>query len=112
MSPRSFAKIEQALGPIEILVNNAGIGYFGPTHEAAEENWDTVLDTNLKSVFLLSKAVAPGMIRLRTAATSLISRRLRARARSRAAEFTAPRNGACWGSRSAWPRICGRTEFA
>jgi 3-oxoacyl-[acyl-carrier protein] reductase len=55
-------KTQQALGPIDILVNNAGVGYFGPTHEAAEMNWDTVLDTNLKSVFLLSKAVAPGMI--------------------------------------------------
>jgi 3-oxoacyl-[acyl-carrier protein] reductase len=53
---------EQSLGPIEILVNNAGIGYFGPTHEASESNWDAVLDTNLKSVFLLSRAVAPGMI--------------------------------------------------
>jgi NADP-dependent 3-hydroxy acid dehydrogenase YdfG len=56
------AKTEQSLGPIEILVNNAGIGYFGPTHEASEKNWDDVLDTNLKSVFLMSKAVAPGMI--------------------------------------------------
>ena len=58
-------KTEQALGTIEILVNNAGTGYFGPTHEAAEEMWDTVIDTNLKSVFLVSKAVAPGMIGLR-----------------------------------------------
>ena len=55
-------KTEQSLGPVEILVNNAGIGYFGPTHEASEANWDAVLDTNLKSVFLLSRAVAPGMI--------------------------------------------------
>jgi 3-oxoacyl-[acyl-carrier protein] reductase len=58
------AKTEQRFGTIEILVNNAGIGYFGPTHEASENAWDTVLDTNLKSVFLLSKAVAPGMMRL------------------------------------------------
>jgi len=58
-------KSEQTLGPIEILVNNAGTGYFGPTHEATEANWDTVLDTNLKSVFLLSKAVARGMIERR-----------------------------------------------
>ena len=57
---------EKALGPIEFLVNNAGIGYFGPTHEAAEANWDAVVDTNLKSVFLLSKAVAPGMIQRKT----------------------------------------------
>jgi 3-oxoacyl-[acyl-carrier protein] reductase len=55
-------KTQQAFGPIDILVNNAGVGYFGPTHEAAESNWDAVLDTNLKSVFLLSKAVAAGMI--------------------------------------------------
>jgi len=53
---------EKTLGPVEILGNNAGIGYFGPTHEATEANWDTVLDTNLKSVFLASKAVAAGMI--------------------------------------------------
>jgi 3-oxoacyl-[acyl-carrier protein] reductase len=57
---------EKTLGSVEILVNNAGIGYFGPTHEASEANWDSVLDTNLKSVFLASKAVAPGMIQRRT----------------------------------------------
>jgi NAD(P)-dependent dehydrogenase (short-subunit alcohol dehydrogenase family) len=56
---------EQLLGPIEILVNNAGIGYFAPVQEASEANWDAVLDTNLKAVFLLSKAVAPGMIQRR-----------------------------------------------
>src|ERR1700683_1078723 len=55
-------KTERALGPIEILVNNAGIGVFGPIQDASEANWDAVLDTNLKSVFLLSRAVAPGMI--------------------------------------------------
>jgi NAD(P)-dependent dehydrogenase (short-subunit alcohol dehydrogenase family) len=58
-------KTKQALGAIDILVNNAGIGYFGPFHEATEANWDSVLDTNLKSVFLLSKAVAKGMIERR-----------------------------------------------
>ncbi len=56
---------ERSLGPIEILVNNAGIGWFGPAHEASEATWDAVLDTNLKAVFLLSKAVAPGMIHRR-----------------------------------------------
>ena len=56
---------QKALGPVEILVNNAGTGYFGPSHEASEANWDTVLDTNLKSVFLMTKAVAPGMIERR-----------------------------------------------
>jgi 3-oxoacyl-[acyl-carrier protein] reductase len=55
-------KVEQRLGPIDILVNNAGIGYFGPIQNASEENWDQVLDTNLKAVFLVTKAVIPGMI--------------------------------------------------
>lgn len=56
---------ERSLGPIEILVNNAGIGYFAPVQEASEADWDSVLDTNLKAVFLLSSAVAPGMIQRR-----------------------------------------------
>src|SRR5580704_7597902 len=56
---------EEELGPVQILVNNAGIRYFGPTHEASEATWDSVLDTNLKAVFLMSKAVAAGMIERR-----------------------------------------------
>lgn len=54
---------ERALGPIAILVNNAGMGLFGPAHEKTEAEWDRVLDANLKSVFLMSRAVAPLMIR-------------------------------------------------
>lgn len=53
---------EARLGSIAILVNNAGIGVFGPVHEKSEEEWDRLMDTNLKSVFLVSKAVVPGMI--------------------------------------------------
>lgn len=55
-------KTQTSFGTIDILVNNAGTGYFGPVHEASETNWDGVLDTNLKGVFLMTKAVAPGMI--------------------------------------------------
>ncbi|MGH9675691.1 MAG: SDR family oxidoreductase [Candidatus Acidiferrum sp.] len=57
------AKTESALGNISILVNNAGIGLFGPAHEKTEDDWDRVLDSNLKSVFLVSRAVIPSMIR-------------------------------------------------
>jgi 3-oxoacyl-[acyl-carrier protein] reductase len=59
-------RIEGTLGPVDILINNAGVGHFGPVQDAAEENWDVVLDTNLKAVFLLSKAVAKGMIQRKT----------------------------------------------
>lgn len=53
---------EAALGPVSILVNNAGMGLFGPLHEKTEAEWDTLMNTNLKSVFLVSRAVIPGMI--------------------------------------------------
>jgi NAD(P)-dependent dehydrogenase (short-subunit alcohol dehydrogenase family) len=55
------AETEAALGAISILVNNAGIGVFGPAHEKTEADWDRVLNTNLKSVFLVSRAVIPSM---------------------------------------------------
>jgi 3-oxoacyl-[acyl-carrier protein] reductase len=56
-------KTQVALGPISILVNNAGIGVFGPAHEKTEDEWDRVLNTNLKGAFLVSRAVIPAMIR-------------------------------------------------
>jgi 3-oxoacyl-[acyl-carrier protein] reductase len=55
-------KTQATLGPISILVNNAGIGLFGAAHEKTEADWDRVLDTNLKGVFQVSRAVAPSMI--------------------------------------------------
>ena len=54
---------QRTLGSIDILVNNAGIGIFGPFHLQTDETWNRVLDTNLKSVFLASRAVIPEMIR-------------------------------------------------
>jgi 3-oxoacyl-[acyl-carrier protein] reductase len=59
-------RTQQELGPIDILVNNAGTGVFGPFHEFGETEWNTVMDTNLKSVFLMCRAVAPEMIRRET----------------------------------------------
>jgi NAD(P)-dependent dehydrogenase (short-subunit alcohol dehydrogenase family) len=58
---------EEKLGPITLLINNAGIGNpgFGPVHDKSESDWDLVLNTNLKSIFLVSRAVAPLMIRRR-----------------------------------------------
>lgn len=52
----------KSLGALDILVNNAGIGHFAPVHEFTEADWDALLDTNLKGVFLMSRAVIPGMI--------------------------------------------------
>ena len=56
---------EAALGPISILVNNAGMGLFGPVQDKTEQEWDTLMNTNLKSIFLVSRRVIPGMIQHR-----------------------------------------------
>jgi 3-oxoacyl-[acyl-carrier protein] reductase len=56
---------EVALGPISILVNNAGMGLFGPVQEKSEQEWDIVMNTNLKSIFLVSRRVIPAMIQRR-----------------------------------------------
>jgi 3-oxoacyl-[acyl-carrier protein] reductase len=55
---------EKQFGGITILVNNAGTGGggFGAIQEKSEEEWDQVMNTNLKSVFFASRAVIPGMI--------------------------------------------------
>jgi NAD(P)-dependent dehydrogenase (short-subunit alcohol dehydrogenase family) len=63
-SVRGFvARVREALGDPSILVNNAGVGIFHPAQEIEEAEWDRVLDTNLKGAFLMSREVAPQMIR-------------------------------------------------
>ena len=52
---------EERVGPIDILVNNAGIARPQPVEEIAESDWDELLDVNLKSCFLVTQAVLPGM---------------------------------------------------
>lgn len=56
------ATIEAEFAPIDILINNAGIQRRAPLAEMTEEQWRTVIDTNLTSVFLVARAVAPRMI--------------------------------------------------
>ncbi len=58
----------QAFGRVDILVNNAGITRDNILLRLTEEDWDAVLDTNLKGAFLLTKAVARDMLRRRAGA--------------------------------------------
>ena len=62
---RMVSDAEQALGPIGILVNNAGIARPQQLEEITERDWDELIDINLKSCFLVTQAVAPGMRRRR-----------------------------------------------
>jgi 3-oxoacyl-[acyl-carrier protein] reductase len=58
-----IAIVERELGPVDILVNNAGIARNQKMEEITESDWDEVLAVNLKSVFLVTQAVLPGMRR-------------------------------------------------
>ncbi|HEX9764486.1 MAG TPA: SDR family NAD(P)-dependent oxidoreductase [Candidatus Acidoferrales bacterium] len=62
----AFEKVLAWAGRADVLVNNAGIGGFGAVHELSDEVWDDTLDTNLRGVFLCSRAVASQMIRQRS----------------------------------------------
>ncbi len=46
------AEIAARLGPVDILVNNAGIGLFKASIDLSEDEWDAMIDTNLKGAFL------------------------------------------------------------
>ena len=56
-----IAAIEADLGPIEVLVNNAGITRDGTMHRMSFDQWDAVIQTNLASCFNCSRAVIEGM---------------------------------------------------
>jgi NAD(P)-dependent dehydrogenase (short-subunit alcohol dehydrogenase family) len=59
-------RAEARFGPVQVLVNNAGITATTPTLDLAEAEWDGVLDTNLKGVFLVAQATAKRMVAART----------------------------------------------
>ena len=55
------AAVESELGPVDVLVNNAGIGLVRTVDDLTEEDFDRTIAVNLKSVFLCIQAVVPGM---------------------------------------------------
>lgn len=59
---RLAGDLQAALGPVDILINNAGCNVRKPLAELTEEDWDFVIDTSAKGSFLCSKAFMPGMI--------------------------------------------------
>ena len=59
------AQVEEDCGKIDVLINNAGITKDNLSLKISSEAWHKVLDTNLTSSFLLSKAVLPGMLKHR-----------------------------------------------
>ncbi|MBJ6725541.1 3-oxoacyl-ACP reductase family protein [Geomesophilobacter sediminis] len=62
---RMVEEVRQGLGPIGILVNNAGIGHIASIDTISEQEWDATLAVNLKGAFLVTQAVLPDLRRAR-----------------------------------------------
>jgi gluconate 5-dehydrogenase len=54
--------VEERVGPLEILVNNAGLQFRAPLEAFPEDSWDRLMDVNVKGVFLVAQAAARRMI--------------------------------------------------
>jgi NAD(P)-dependent dehydrogenase (short-subunit alcohol dehydrogenase family) len=59
---RLFGQVAAALGPVDILVNAAGLGIFGPVVDFKDEDFETLIETNLRGIFFTCRYVLPAMI--------------------------------------------------
>src|SRR6266404_7795376 len=57
-----FEQVRTALGPVDILVNAAGLGIFGPVTDFKDEDFETLIQTNLRGAFFTCRFALPGMI--------------------------------------------------
>ena len=69
----AFAQVEEAHGPVEVLVANAGVTADTLLLRMSEEDWSSVIDTNLTASFRLAKRASKGMLRLRRGRIVFIS---------------------------------------
>jgi acetoacetyl-CoA reductase len=58
----AFDKVKAEIGPVDVLVNNAGITRDGQFRKMSKDDWDAVINTNLNSLFNVTKQVIDGMI--------------------------------------------------
>jgi len=59
---RLFEQVAAAVGPVDILVNAAGLGIFGPVVNFKDEDFETLIETNLRGIFFTCRYVLPSMI--------------------------------------------------
>ena len=90
---RLVAGCVKKYGTLDIVCNNAGIELVGPLVETTEEEWDRVVDTNLKSVFLVSRHALPHMIEKRKGIIVNTASQLGIVARENLAAYSASKAG-------------------
>jgi 3-oxoacyl-[acyl-carrier protein] reductase len=86
-------EVLQRFGTIDVLVNNAGVAISKPILETGENEWDEMLDVNLKGVFLFCKAVLPTMTRSRKGVIINVSSVLGLRALANFGAYSASKFG-------------------
>jgi gluconate 5-dehydrogenase len=87
------AAVEAGVGPVHILVNNAGIQRRVPLEQCDAATWQEVVDTNLTSVFTVTRAVVPGMIARRAGKIINICSLMSELARPTVGPYTAAKGG-------------------
>lgn len=63
-----YRRAEETFGCVDALVSNAGLGVSKSAHETSEEEWDSVIDANAKSFFLMARRALPAMMARRSGA--------------------------------------------
>lgn len=97
---KAFKEVEQAHGPVEVLVANAGVTRDQLLLRMTEEDFTTVLDTNLTGVFRVVKRAARGMLRARSGRIVIISSAVALRGGTGQANYAASKAGLIGFSRS------------
>lgn len=85
-------KLLASTGRLDVLVNNAGISQIRPFLETTEEDWDAIIDTDLKSVFLCCRAAIPHLL-VQGGAIVNIASELALSGRARFGPYTAAKGG-------------------
>ena len=88
-----IAAAEDALGPVAVLVNNAGITADGLAVQLDDDAWDRVLDTNLSAAFRLTRRAVRGMVRRRSGRVINIASVVGVRANAGQANYAASKAG-------------------
>jgi NAD(P)-dependent dehydrogenase (short-subunit alcohol dehydrogenase family) len=63
---QAVTRIEQDLGPVDVLVNNAGISSVAPFLDISDRDWDRLIGVNLRGVLVVTQRVLPSMLRRRS----------------------------------------------